>query len=123
MKNRKTPPTKLPVQRGVGNDTEPEKMLDEIRVIPGGSNLEELSDSRFWIVTVDSDPMPWEVNQYPYQIVWGRRGFVESLCNRLNSKKGKDLYEYIEVVNQEIVYENVSVGEEGQLDLFNEIKK
>ena len=64
------------------------------------------SGSRFWIVTVDSNPMPWEINQYPFQIVYGTESFVKSFCESLNSMDGDELYEYSEVSNQEIYSEN-----------------
>ena len=49
--------------------------------------------SRYWLVTVDSHPMPWEINQYPFQVVYGDEQFVESFCDSLNAEKGEALYE------------------------------
>lgn len=64
------------------------------------------SGSRYWLVTIDSRPIPWEINQYPFQIVFGSEGFVKSFCDSLNSQKGEALYEYSEVSKQDILFEN-----------------
>jgi len=70
------------------------------------NELNTPSGSRYWLVTVDSRPMAWEINQYPFQIVYGTEAFVESFCDSLNAQDGEALYEYSEVSQQEILSEN-----------------
>jgi hypothetical protein len=62
--------------------------------------------SRYWIVTVDHDPMPYEYWTSPFQIVHGTEDFVKSYCDSLNAKKGPALYEYSDPANQEILSDN-----------------
>lgn len=65
------------------------------------------SGSRYWLVTRDRVPMPYEYGwAFPFQIVHGTESFVESYCASLNAKKGPALYEYSEITNQEILSEN-----------------
>ena len=70
------------------------------------SALSTAACSRLWVVTVDSNPMPYEVNQYPFKVVVGSEGYVKMIVKKLNSKKGQALYEYSECVDPKILFEN-----------------
>ena len=71
------------------------------------SDLSVSPDFCYWLVTRDSDPMPYECGwAFPFQIVHGTESFVVSYCASLNAKKGSALYEYSEITNQEILSQN-----------------
>jgi len=76
-------------------------MSDEER----GNELNESNGSRLWIVTVDNDPMPYEIWQYPFKAVVGSEDYVKMIVKKLNAKKGHSLYEYSECSNNKILFE------------------
>ena len=63
-------------------------------------------DSRLWVVTIDSHPMPYEINQYPYKVVVGSEEYTKAIVEKLNAKKGEALFEYFECGHPTIVFEN-----------------
>ena len=71
-----------------------------------GNELNESNDSRLWVVTVDNNPMPYEIWQYPFKVVVGSEDYVKMIVKKLNAKKGQALYEYSECSDLKILFEN-----------------
>lgn len=62
----------------------------------------------FWLVTEDRWPTPFELDHRdPFQIVYGDKAFVKSFCDALNDEAGGELYEYSEIMKQDICYQNM----------------
>lgn len=97
------------------NNTDGKKMaekLDEFAdMIMTGANshFPDPPGSRLWVITVDSHPMPYEINQWPYRVTFGSEGYVKKIVQKLNAKKGQTLYEYSECSNNRILFENVEM--------------
>jgi hypothetical protein len=73
--------------------------------------LDTAHGSRVWVVTVDSHPMPYEINKYPFKVVVGSEVFVSSIVEQLNKKKGQALFEYSECADPNIHFENAEIGQ------------
>ena len=70
------------------------------------TKLNQSNGSLLWVITVDSEPMPYEINQWPYRVACGSEGYVKKIVHKLNAKKGQALYEYSECSNNKILFEN-----------------
>ena len=67
------------------------------------------SGSLLWVVTVDDNPMPYEIWQYPFKVVVGSEDYVKMLVKKLNARRGQALYEYSQCTDPKILFENAKL--------------